>query len=163
MKNILTIIALCCVVTACNFSKGTKKDLATGLAVTYNGFAIDEAVLVNAQNERAMTNEVNLDETVAIVVQGIEHYEVQDGRVFPILDLTVTDQTGAVVLEGKDILGPEVQDGKGLAPENASTLRGTITVGNPMKSKENYHAVMRITDKLKPENFINVEVDLVVK
>lgn len=163
MKNTIILVALYCAFTACNFSKGAKKDLATGLSVTYNGFSIDDAILVNAQNERAKTNEVSIGQTVAIVVQGIEHYEEKDGRVFPILDLTVTNQEGTVVLEGKDILGPELQSENGFTLDGASTLRGTITVGDPMQSRENYHAVMRITDKLNPENFINAEVDLVVK
>jgi len=136
MKNTILFIALYCALTACNFNKGAKKDLATGLSVTYNGFAISEAALVNAQNERAKTNEVTLDQTVAIVVQGIENYKQENGRVFPVLDLTVTDQTGRVVLDGKDILGPEVQSNNGFTPEGASTLRGTITVGSPMESRK---------------------------
>jgi hypothetical protein len=63
------------------------------------------------------------------------------------------------VLNGNDILAND----NGFSPKDASVLEGTITVGNPMKSGETYHAKMRIWDKLKPENEITVDVDIVVK
>jgi len=159
MKNLFLYVALCCVVTACNFSAGTKKDLISGLSVSYNGFTISEAVLVDAQNERKLNNEVDLNSTVAIVVQGIANYELKDGHAFPGLDLIVTDKAGVAVLEGMDILANE----EGYTPEDAAVLRGTITAGNPMVAGETYHAKMKIWDKLKPESVIDVQVDIVVK
>ena len=165
MKNFIAFITLCFIIVACsgNFSKGTKEDLTTGLSVTYNGFSIDDASLVNSQNERAKNNEVAIGQTIAIVVDGIENYTQQDGRVFPILDITVTDKSGTVVLEGKDILGQERQQQNGFTPEYASNLRGTITVGAPMKAGETYHATMKISDQRNAENVIDAEVDLVAK
>lgn len=159
MKNIIVFAMVCCVAVACNFSAGAKKDFMTGLSVTNNGFSLGEAVLVNDQNQKISTNEVELNKTVAIVVQDIQNYELKDGRAFPGLDLLVIDKDGAAVLQGDDILANE----EGYTPEDASVLRGTITVGNPMKAGETYHAKMRIWDKLKPESEIVVNVDLVVK
>jgi len=159
MKNIIVCVTLCCVAAGCNFSAGAKKDLMTGLSVTNNGFSIGETMLVDAQNQKTTSNEVELNKTIAIVVEDIENYELKNGRAFPGLDLIVTDKDGGVVLDGKDIIATE----EGYTPEDASVLRGTITVGNPMKSGETYHAKMRIYDKLKPESEINVDVDIVVK
>jgi hypothetical protein len=164
MKNVITFIALFCIVIACNnFSKGVKKDLTTGLSVTYNGFSIDDVSLVNAQNERMSNNEIAVGQSVAIVVDGIENYTEQDGKVFPILDITVTDKNGAVVLDGKDILGHERLEKNGFTPEYGANLRGTITVGAPMTAGETYHATMKISDQRNAENVIDAEVDLVVK
>lgn len=159
MKKILVYIVLACIVSACNFSKGTNKDLATGMNLSYNGFRVGKASLVNGQNQVTSSNVVSMGEKVAIVVEDIENYEQENGHVFPKLDLIVTDKNGGVALEGNDIVGND----DGYTPEDAAIMRGTVTVGDPMRPGETYHAKMTITDKLKPENIITVEVDLVVK
>ncbi len=159
MKNILAFIIIASVLTACNFSAGTNKDLVTGMKLTYSGFRVGKAYLVNGQNQVTTSNVVSIGETVAIEIDEVENYELQEGRAFPVVDLVVTDKDGVVVLEGRDILATE----QGYAPEDAAVLRGTVTVGNPMKAGETYHAQMTVADKIKPENKIEVTVDLVVK
>lgn len=129
------------------------------MSISYNGFRVGEATLVNGENQVTTSNVVSMNEKIALVVNDIENYEEKEGRVFPVLDLIVTNKDGETTLEGKDILASE----EGYLPQDAAVMRGTITVGNPMRSGETYHAKMTITDKLKPENVITVEVDLVVK
>lgn len=157
MKKLLVLIAISVFVFAC--SVGTRKDLVTGMSISYNGFRVGEATLVNGENQVTTSNVVSMNEKIALVVNDIENYEEKEGRVFPVLDLIVTNKDGETTLEGKDILASE----EGYLPQDAAVMRGTITVGNPMRSGETYHAKMTITDKLKPENVITVEVDLVVK
>lgn len=157
MKNIIAMIALCVVAAACNV--GVNKDFTTGLTIKNNGFSVGEAMLVNDQSQKLSNNEVEMNSTIAIAVTEIGNYELKDGRAFPGLDLNVVDKDGTVVLNGNDILAND----NGFSPEDASVLEGTITVGNPMKSGETYHAKMRIWDKIKPENEITVDVDIVVK
>jgi hypothetical protein len=161
MKNFVAFIAICFVAVACNFSAGTRKDLMSGMSINYNGFSVGESYLVNGQNQKTTSNEVAVGETIALVVEGIDGYELKEGRSFPVLDLLVTDMDGNTALKGDDVLG--TQAGEGVDPNDAAILRGTITVGAPMKSGETYHAKMKIWDKLKPESVINLEVDLVVK
>lgn len=158
MKTIVAFIAVCFLITACNFSSGTRKDFVTGFSVTYNGFSIGEFGLVNGQNEQTKSNEVAIGNVIGLEVDGIENYQVKDEQVFPGLGLIVTGKDGTVILEGDDILGKESYN-----TDNASVMRGTITVGDPMKSGETYHVKMRIWDKLKPESEIIVEGDIVVK
>lgn len=157
MKKIFAFLAIAFITFAC--SVGTRKDLVTGMSISYNGFQIGETQLVNGEDQITTSNQVSMNEKVALVVNDIQNYQQKEGRVYPVLDLRVTDKDGNVALEGKDILASE----EGYLPEDASVLRGTITVGNPMKSGETYHAKMTITDKLKPESVITVEIDLVVK
>lgn len=157
MKNTLVWIVIAMLALSC--SVGTRKDLVTGMSISYNGFSVGEANLVNGDNQVTTSNEVSMGEKMAIVVNDVEGYQEKEGRVFPVLDLLVTDKDGGVALEGSDILASD----EGYLPEDASVLRGTITVGNPMRSGETYHAKMTITDKLKPESVITVEVDLIVK
>jgi len=158
MKNMIYSLGLCIIVTACNFSKGTEKKLDTGFSISYNGFRIGAFGLV-ANDKEIHSNEVELGQVVNIEVDGIEGYQEKEGRVFPGLDLRVTDKDGNVVLDGADILKKD----DGYAPEEAKVLSGTITVGDPMKSGQTYRAKMRIWDKLKEESEIVVEGDLVVK
>lgn len=157
MKKLVVFMAICCVAIACN--KGVQKDFVSGVTVKNNGLSIGEAVLVDSNNARTKSTEVMLGTTVAIVAQEIDGYELKDGRAYPGLDLTVVDKDGTVVLEGDDILADE----QGYTPEDAAVLRGTITVGSPMVAGKTYHATMRVWDKLKPENEITVDVDLLVK
>lgn len=158
MKSIISLITICLFATACNFSAGTKKDLATGFSIKYNGFSVGEFGLVTNGKE-TKSNQVEMGQVIDIEVDNIQNYVEKDGRVFPGLDLRVVDKDGNVVLDGADILA----DANGFDPKNAAVLSGTITVGAPMKSGQTYHATMKIWDKQNPESEIFVEGDLVVK
>lgn len=144
---------------ACSFSAGTKKDFATGLSHSYNGFAVEEVLLVGPDNAAMTDNEVVLNSKVAIVAQGITNYELKDGKAFPGLALSLTDKTGSPVINEADLFA----NSDGYSPADASVLRGSVTVGEPMKSGETYHLKTRIWDKTNPENELTAEVDIVVK
>ncbi|MCK6618529.1 MAG: hypothetical protein L6Q51_12885 [Cyclobacteriaceae bacterium] len=145
--------------TACSFSAGTKKDLATGLSYSYNGFTVSEVYFVDAENIPKGTNEVDLNSEVALVVQGIENYTLVDEKAYPGMSLYVTDKNGNQVIAERDMFESNI----GYSAEDASVLQGTITVGEPMVSGETYHVEMKIWDKNKPDNTISVGVDLRVK
>ncbi len=151
----LTAVVLC----ACNFSAGTYKDLGTGLSYSYNGFAVDEVLLVGPDNEVMSNNEVDINTKVAIVVQGLQNYELADGMAHPGLMLKLTDTSGNPILDEEDLFA----DNEGYPAEDASVLRGSVTVGNPMESGETYHLQIRVWDKQKPESVLTADVDLVVK
>jgi hypothetical protein len=72
--------------------------------------------------------------------------------------LTVTGEQGEAIVNEADLFAQT----EGYSPEDASALRGTVTVGKPMKSGDKYHMKMRIWDKNKAENELTAEVDLVV-
>ncbi len=141
---------------SCEFSAGKKKDFQTGLSVSNKGFGIDESYLVGPDNTRKADNKIPLNSTVAIVVEGVENYVLKDGKAYPGLMLTVTDKDGKPVLDEQDLLASYA----GFSPADASVLRGTVTVGNPMRAGETYHVKMRIWDKNKFENEIMAEVDI---
>jgi hypothetical protein len=159
-RTFYTLVTACTLVlSACNFSVGTNKDLVTGLSYSYNGFAVDEVLLVGPDNVAMSNNEVQLNTKVAIVVQGVTNYELQDGKAFPGLMLRLTDKTGNSILDEPDLFA----NSEGYSPTDAAILRGSVTVGEPMKSGETYHLKMRVWDKTKPENELTAEVDIAVK
>lgn len=156
MKSIISLIILGFITIACG---GSDKDSDTGMTVSNIGLKVGKASLINGQNQVSSSNIVSMGETVAIEVDEVENYTLEEGRAFPIVDVTVTDIEGTVVLEGRDVLAKE----DGYLPEDASVLRGTIKVGEPMKSGGTYHARMVVWDRLNDEGKIVVNVDLVVK
>jgi predicted small secreted protein len=159
-KSILLFVLFSAFVfNACNFSTGVKKDLGTGLSMSYNGFSVDEVVLAGPDNTAMRTNTVKLQTDVALVAQGLGNYTLKDEKAYPGLMLTVTDKTGIVILNGDDFFAGN----DGYSPADASIIRGTVTIGDPMKSGETYHVKMRVWDKNKPETELVAEVDLVVE
>ena len=161
MKNLsyLVLFAFAITLSACNFSAGTKKDFGTGLSYSYNGFTVDQVLLAGPDNVAMSDNQVVLNSEIAIVAQGLANYQLKDEKAFPGLTLSVTDKDGNEVLGAKDLFS----ETEGYSADDASVLRGTVTVGDPMKTGETYHVKMRIWDKNKTDNELTVDVDLVVK
>ena len=161
MRKINFSLSIVCalILWTCNFSIGTKKDFVTGLSYSYNGFSVDEVLLVGPDNIPMSNNEVQLHTKVAIVVQGLTNYEIKDNKAFPGLMLSVTDKKGIFILNEVDLFAKS----EGHSATDAAILRGAVTIGDPMKSGETYHLKMRVWDKSKLENELTAEVDIVVK
>jgi hypothetical protein len=161
MKRIDTLLLTASVFLwcSCNFSAGTKKDLTTGLSYNYNGFSVDEVLLVGPDNTPMSNSEVQLNTQVAIVVQGLANYELKGGKAFPGMMISVTDKQGTAIINEADLF----KDSEGYTPADAAILRGTVTVGDPMIAGETYHVKIHVWDKTKSENELTAEVDIEVK
>lgn len=157
-KSLLSLITVT-LLTACSFSAGTKKDLTTGLSYSYNGFNVSEVYFVDSDNLPKGSSEVELNSQVAIVVQGIENYMLVNDKAYPGMSLYVTDKNGNQVIGEADMFESNI----GYSAEDASVLRGTITVGEPMVSGETYHVELKIWDKNRTDNTISVSLDIRVK
>ena len=110
-------------------------------------------------DEQLGSNEIPLDSKFSIVYQGIENYTLKDGKAFPGLSMEVTDAAGNFVLNEANLFGSSTE---GYSAEDASVLRGSVTVGNPMKSGETYHCKIRVFDKNSDAEIIS-ELDFKVK
>ena len=161
MKKITSLLlaVIAFVSSSCNFSAGTKTDLGTGLSISYNGFGVDEVLLVGPDNTAMINNDVQLNTQIAIVAQGLVNYVLKDDKAFPGLMLSVTDKQGKAIIDEADLFAGT----EGYSATDAGVLRGTITVGDPMKAGETYHVKMRVWDKNKIENELVAEVDIEVK
>jgi len=161
MKKIIALLLLANLLIsgACNFSSGAKKDLRTGLSFSYNGFIVHDVLLIDPVNKRMTDNKVQLNTRIAIVALGINNYGLKDGKVFPGMMLLVTDKKGAPVLNAADLFAGN----QGYPPANATELRGDITIARPMVAGETYHVKVHIWDKVKADNELNIEADLVVQ
>jgi predicted small secreted protein len=159
-KQFITCFLLSCILFAgCNFSKGTKKDLRTGLSFSYNGFIVQDVLLIDPANKPMTDNKVQLNTQIAIIALGLNNYGLKDGKVFPGMMLSVTDKKGTAVLKADDLFAGD----QGHPPAQATELRGSITVAKPMAAGETYHVKVRIWDKVKADNELIAETDLVVQ
>lgn len=141
------------------FSKGVKADLSTGAKTSYNGFAVENIYVVDADDKQLSDNEVLLDSKFSIVYEGIENYTLKEGKAFPGLAMEVTDEAGNFILNEADLFGNSTE---GFDPEMASVLRGSVTVGEPMQAGKTYHCKIRVFDK-NSDSEIVTNLDFTVK
>jgi predicted small secreted protein len=162
-KTVLFIVSVqvAMLLGACNFSKGVKKDLATGLSTSYNGFSVEDAYLAEGEEaNKVSTNTLALGSKILIVVTGVGNYTVKDGRVFPGCTIILKDAAGKEILNLPDAFADQ-KDGQ---PEKeASTLKATLTTGDPMVVGQTYHFSAVFFDKLKKESTIATSVDVIMK
>jgi len=142
---------------ACNYSKGVKKDLTTGLSASYNGFAVTDIFLADNSNNRLSNNKIPLGSAIKIIADGVENYTVKEGRVYPGCSIWLTSKDGKELLFVPDAFS-DLKDGK--VQNEARALKALLTTGEPMVVGETYHFKAVFFDKLKKENTITAEVDL---
>ncbi len=146
------------VFSSCNFSKGVKKDFATGLSASYNGFAMDDIYLASGE-KRLGSNKISLGEKIFLTATGVTNFIEKDGNVFPGCTIILTDKAGKELLNLPDAFADMVN---GTAVAEAKTLQASLTTGEPMMVGETYHLNVRFYDKIKKESEIVANVYLVM-
>ena len=146
--------------SSCNFSKGVKKDLSTGLSASYNGLALEDIYLTDAKGNRLSNNQISLGSKLDVVATGVDYFVEKDGKVFPGCSILLTDKTGKEILNLPDAFA-EMKEGTIIA--EAKTLQASLNTGDPMLVGETYHLSVRFFDKNKKENEIVANVDLLMK
>lgn len=147
MKKPLTLIvnlALIASLTGCSFSAGTKADLMSGLQSSWNGLSVESILFVDDQDQSISNKEVKLNTDCSFVFEGIENFTIKDGNAFPGLTMLVTDMNGNEIINFGDLFESYAE---GVPPTDASVLRATLTVGDPMKIGETYTINARVFDK----------------
>ena len=157
MKKPLLLFALVAIIfSAC--SVGVNKDLTTGLSYSYNGLSVDKVSFVGPDNTIKGDNVVPVNSSVAILMEGLRGFVLKDEKASPGLMLQVKDSDGKAIIDESDLFGAQTY-----SEADASVIRGSVTVGNPMKAGETYHVTMRVWDKNKEDNEITAEIDIVVR
>ena len=141
-----------------SFSKGVKKDLSTGLTSSYNGFAVSD-IYLTVDDKKLSDNKVILGKKVELIADGVDYYQVIDGKVNPGCRIILTDKAGKEILNLPDAFANE----DALDNTKAGMLRAALSTGSPMVAGETYHLNVRFFDKNKKESEIVSDVDLVMK
>jgi hypothetical protein len=142
-----------------NSSKGIKKNLATGMITINNGLSFKEAYLADEKNEKLNSNEVTLGSKISFAIDGINNFDLKDGKAFLGVMLQVTDTNRVDILKVDDLFA-EQKDG--FLEKEAENLQATLTIGNPMKAGETYHCKVRFWDK-NNEGQIVSELDIKIR
>lgn len=161
-KFYLALGLFCAIISGCHFSVGTKKDLTTGLSINYNGFSVQDAILIDNHGSRMKNDVVHLDTTFGVLFTGIENYKVKDDKVFPSCEISIKDKSGKLLDDIPNILGSTSEQGAN--PVDARTLTATIRLHAPTYSPGNtYHIIITVLDREEPKNKIVAEGDVAVQ
>lgn len=160
-KNIvnLLVFGFLLVHASCKFSTGIKKDLGTGLTSTNNGLSAEEIILKENDGPRLQNNKITMGAKISVSAQGVENFEIKDGKVFPGCEIILTDKNKKEVVNLPDAFSDLAN---GTTEEETKILDATLTTGNPMVVGETYHLYVRYFDKQKKESEIVCNVDLVM-
>ncbi|MFT4154458.1 hypothetical protein [Parafilimonas sp.] len=146
--------------SACNFSVGSEKDLDTGISFNYKGFRVNNVFLVDSANQKLTANEVPLNARIGFLVYGLSNYSLKNGEAFPGMTVEVLDKQGyPVVGKSPDLFA----ESAGLSVQDASVLLGSIKISAPMKAGGAYHLKAHVWDKNNPGNILDAEADITVK
>lgn len=161
MKKTLFIsfLLIALVFTGCNFSVGTKADLTSGISSSWNGLNAETIYFVDQEDQSITNKQVTWNTECSFVFEGISNYTLKDGNAFPGITLTVTDQAGAEIVAFDDMLANYTE---GVSATDASVLRASLTVGDPMKVGETYTVTARVFDKQNAEAEIVSKVTVTV-
>jgi hypothetical protein len=154
------LFAFCFLITSCQFSKGVKKDLKTGLSTSYNGLAIDDIYLADESGNRLSQNKIELGAKVLVVATGVDYFTEKGGKVFPGCQIILTDNNKTEILNLPDAFAATAN---GMPSAEAKTLQATLNTGQPMVTGATYHLFVRFYDKEDKEKDIVSNVDLAVQ
>lgn len=162
MKKLSIILfSIYCILSfSCQYSKGVKKDLKTGLSTTYNGFTLEDTYLTDEKGNRLNNNQILLGSKLSVVATGVDYFAEKDGKVFPGCTILLTDKAGEEILNLPDAFA-EMTEGTTVA--EAKTLQASLNTGDPMVVGETYHLYVRFYDNNKKESEIVTKVDLLMK
>ena len=155
--TVFTMVLFSIAITSCNFAKGVKKDLSTGLSASYNGIAIDDIYLTDSAETRLTSNKIALGTVVKVKASGVDYLKVKDGKVFPGCTIVLTDKNNKEILNVPDAFADNIN---GTSEAEARTLLAYLTTGNPMVVGETYHLHVRFFDKNKKESEIVADADV---
>jgi|GEM_PF-477633 len=155
---LLSLVGLAMIFTSCNFSKGSYKDLGTGLSYTYNGFSPDKIILLDGYNEPLRNNKLPEVSLLQLLVKNINNYTIENGRVYLGCRILVTDSEGKEALSIEDLY--EKIDG--IPVEEMDNLVFQVRLANPIVSGKTYHVSYHLYDKKNEKNRLNASVDIEV-
>ena len=122
---------------------GTMLGHGTELTTSFSGLALENVNIVDGNDKKISNSEIPLNTKFSIVYEGVKNYTLKNGRAFPSLSIQVMDNNQSPVISEADLLASYAD---GFTVEDASVLRATITVGDPMKPGK-YMCTVQVVDK----------------
>ena len=127
-------------------------DHDTELSTAFTGLTLKQTYIVDGNDKKIAGSKVALNSNFSIVYEGVKNYTLKDDKAFPNLSMQVIDDNQQTVLSKSDLFATSYPDG--LSVSDASVLRATITVGDPIKPGK-YICSVQIIDKNNNNAFIH--------
>jgi hypothetical protein len=115
---------------SCNFNVGTHVDFESGLETSNSGMGFSES-RVEINHQAFKGGKVYCGETVEVQFHGVSGLNVSDGKVYPELNIVLTDQNGA-----KLVTADNLYEGRGYSPESAKVLTATLKINEKFAGTE---------------------------
>lgn len=144
MRNLtaLPIFLIALLIAACNYSRSIKHDFLSG--ITSTGKNIDcEDIFVTVNGEKKSGNSFIYGESFKIKFTDVTGFTKIDDYVFPEMIITVVNTSGDTILQSDDLISGHPEGFNYSSLE----LHGEITAAAPIKSKQEYKAIVKIKDK----------------
>ncbi len=142
MKKMVCVLLVSIIISGCNFSKSVKKDLVSGLTSTGSGLTCED-VYLTVNNERTSRNTFSYGDMIYLVFSDLKGFTTENGNVFPVMEIVVTDLTGDTALYAGDLYS-EYTEGIKYSPLE---LTADVTVATPIKSGGEYVLNVTIRDR----------------
>lgn len=144
-QRLFLLAAVTCLLSACNFSAGVRKDLVTGLSVSHNGLSCDNFAL-QRNGQPLKDQDIRFGEDVVLLLEGVHGFTEKDGLIYPGMQLDVKDEQGKVVSSYTDMLADVAKSG--VKPEAARVLRAAYQSGPPdVAPGHKYTMLVHVWDK----------------
>ena len=121
---------------------GVKKDLSTGLVTSYKDIEPTKVILM-MNNEVLNHTDIPIGEKFMVINDGVNGLVEKNEKVKVGCYLRITDTTGKILLEEKDLFAGNDE----FLPTDARMLKCTVTTGEPMKWEEHYQVTVSFWDK----------------
>jgi len=157
MRKFIAFILLTSILVSCNFSKGVKTELTTGLTYSYNGFRLKEVKVFDNYSQPVKGKSYPKGTVLNIKLYGVENYVEENGMIYPGCSVKLTDNNGNEVLESDDIFKDYVT-----SKDKFAVPIITLTLFDPVIAGEKYTVNIHFYDKKKPENKIDIKQEFEV-
>jgi hypothetical protein len=150
----VSIVGLLIFLSSCSgrIAVGVKKDFSTGLVADYKNMEPEKVMLI-MNNEVLNHTDIPVGEKFILANDFIKGITVENGKVAVGCSLQITDTSGKIILDEKDLF----KNGGVYNEKEAQLLKCTVSTGAPMKAEEYYDVAVKFWDK-KGNGFINNKV-----
>jgi len=142
MRKIFFLLLASVVFTGCKFSRSAGKDLISGLTTAGKDLSCND-VYIAVDNDETKRNSFTYGETFVIYFNNITGFAVENGNVFPGMEIIIREKEGDTLMRADDPY-EGYTEGMNYSPLQ---LSADLTVAAPLRSKGKYTMIVNISDK----------------
>ena len=142
MRKTIFLLLASVVFTGCKFSRSAGKDLISGLTTAGKDLSCND-VYIAVDNDETKRNSFIYGETFVIYFNDITGFAVENGNVFPGMEIIISEKEGDTLMKADDLY-EGYTEGMNYSPLK---LSADLTAATPLRSKGKYTMIINISDK----------------